>query len=75
MSKMERAIAKLRALPPERQEELAEYVAEIAEEGAPYRSQLTDEQLAEVQLAIKEADDGQFATEDEMAALWKKFGL
>ena len=75
MSKMERAIAKLRALPPERQEELAEYVAEIAEEGTPYRSQLTDEQLAEVQLGIKEADEGKFATEEEMAALWKKFGL
>jgi predicted transcriptional regulator len=74
MTKMELAIAKLRALPRERQEELADYLIDLAEgEENPY--QLTDEQLEEVRLALKEADEGKFATEEEMAALWKKFGL
>ncbi len=61
---MERAIAKLRALPPERQEELAEYVAELAEEPTPYR--LTEEQLAEVELAKKELDEGRVASQAEV---------
>ncbi|HEX4292858.1 MAG TPA: hypothetical protein VHZ29_01855 [Rhizomicrobium sp.] len=74
MTKIELAIQKLRALPPERQEELADYLIDLAEEELhPYK--LTDEQLAEVDLALKEADEGKFATEEEMAALWKKFGL
>jgi hypothetical protein len=74
MTKIELAIKKLRALPPKRQEELADYLIDLAEgEEHPYR--LTDEQLAEVELALKEADEGKFATEEEMAALWKKFGL
>jgi hypothetical protein len=74
MTKIELAIKKLRALPPERQEELADFLINLPEgEDRPY--QLTDEQLAEVELALKEADEGKFATEEEMTTLWKKFGL
>ncbi|MEJ1969602.1 MAG: hypothetical protein WDN03_13360 [Rhizomicrobium sp.] len=73
MTKMELAIAKLRALPPERQEELAEYVCELAEEQAPYR--LTDEQLAEVELAKKEVSEGKIASQEKMDALWRRAGL
>jgi predicted transcriptional regulator len=71
---MDLAIAKLCSLPPERQEALADYLIDLAEDELhPY--QLTDEQLAEVELALKEADEGKFATEEEMNELWKKFGL
>lgn len=73
MTKLERAIAALKALPPDRMEDVLGWVIEVAEE--PPRYTLTDEQLAEVQLALEEADEGKFATEAEMAALWKKFGL
>jgi DNA-binding protein H-NS len=73
MTKMERAIAKLRTLPSERQEELAEYVAELAEESAPYR--LTPEQIAEVKLARQELDEGKFASQQELDALWRRAGL
>jgi hypothetical protein len=74
MTKMERAIAALKALPPDRQEELADFLLDLAEnEEDPY--QLTDEQLEEVRLAMKEADEGKFVTEAEMEAVWKKFGL
>jgi predicted transcriptional regulator len=36
---------------------------------------LTPEQIEEVKLAIAEADRGEFATDEEMAELWKKCGL
>lgn len=75
MKKMDRAIAKLRALPLERQEELAEYVAELAEEGVPYQYQLTDAQLAEVRLALQELDEGKVASKEKMDALWRRAGL
>lgn len=69
---MELAIAKLRALPTERQELMLDIILETSDQP---RYVLTDAQLAEVQLGLKEADEGDFATDEEMAALWKKFGL
>jgi hypothetical protein len=37
--------------------------------------QLTPDQVAEVELARQEAKQGLFASEDEMAELWRRFGL
>ncbi len=36
---------------------------------------LTLEQIQDVQLALAEADRDEFATDQEMAETWKKFGL
>jgi predicted transcriptional regulator len=36
---------------------------------------LTPAQIAEVKASIEEVDRGEFATERELAELWKKFGL
>jgi len=69
---LDKAISKLRALPKERQDVLAEVILDLAEE-AHYT--LTAAQIAEVTTAIEEADRGEFATESELAAFWKKFGL
>jgi predicted transcriptional regulator len=69
---MDKAISKLRALPQERQDELAEVILDLAEE-AHYT--LTSAQIEEVTAAMNEADRGEFATESELAALWKKFRL
>ncbi|MFT3727451.1 MAG: hypothetical protein QM759_06495 [Terricaulis sp.] len=51
MGKIERAIKALEALPPERQDEVADMILELAEavHGSPGKSVLTEEQLAEVQ--------------------------
>ena len=73
MTKIELAIKKLRALPPERQEELADYVLELAEEQAPYR--LTYVQLAEVALARKDLDEGKVASQEDLDSLWRRAGL
>lgn len=69
---LDKAISKLRALPKERQDELAEVILDLAEE-AHYT--LTPAQIAEAKAAIEEADRGEFATERELAELWKRFGL
>lgn len=69
---MEKAISKLRRLPVKRQDELAEVILDLAQ-GANYK--LATEQISEIETAIGEADRGQFASEAELVALWKKFGL
>lgn len=67
---LEKAVARIRELPGERQEELAEMMLDLAEEPVAL---LTDEQLAEVELAKQEARNGDFATADEMAETWRRF--
>ena len=39
------------------------------------RFQITDAQVAEVELAKCEVREGQIATDDEMDDLWRRFGL
>ena len=70
---MERAISKLRRLPVKRQDELAEFLIELA--GHPARYRLTKAQVAEVELAIREVDEGKVASKKEMDALWRRAGL
>lgn len=69
---LEKAVARLRELPEERQEELAEIMLDLADE--PH-ALLTDEQVAEVELARQEVREGKVASDERMAALWRKFGL
>ena len=69
---LDRAILKLRELPAERQDELAEVILDLA---AQRRYGLSDEQLSQVESAVGEAEGGEFATETQLAQLWKKFGL
>ncbi|MBS0385225.1 MAG: hypothetical protein JSS00_07740 [Proteobacteria bacterium] len=51
MGKIERAIKALEALPPERQDEVADMILELADavQRPPGKSVLTEDQLAEVQ--------------------------
>ena len=77
MTKMERAIARLRGLPLKRQEELADYLIDLADGAVtvPPEYKLTDAQLAEVRLALKELDEGKVASQEEVDALWRRAGL
>jgi hypothetical protein len=36
-------------------------------------TRLTDDQLAQVEAARREAREGKFASDEQMAALWRKF--
>ena len=60
-------------LPAERQDMAGELLLSLATHEPQYR--LTREQLEDVKLAIAEADRGEFASDQDIAETWKKFGL
>lgn len=68
---LEKAVARIRALPEERQNELAEIMLEMADNPDSWTP--TAEQLAEIEAAKREARDGKFATDEEMAETWRRF--
>lgn len=68
---VERAVAVIRSLPPERQEDLAQMVLFYAEEPV---LQLTPEEEADLAESLAQADRGEFATDEEVRGVWAKFG-
>jgi hypothetical protein len=69
-------IERVRTWPDERQDEAARLLLDLeAQQASGYR--LTPEQVREVEEIQRQIRDGtaQFATDEEMAALWKKCGL
>lgn len=70
---LEQAIEKVKALPEERQAFAAEVLEHIAaaESGVFH---VPEEHRAAVLEGLEQARRGEFATEEEMAALWKKCG-
>jgi hypothetical protein len=70
---LEEAIAKVRRLPDREQDVAAKLLLAFANpEAAEY--QLSDEQLAEVEITKREVRAGKIATEAEMADVWRRFG-
>jgi hypothetical protein len=59
--------------PADRQDVAGELLLALAAGEAQYR--LTPAQLEDLKLALEEADQGNFASEADMAETWKKFGL
>lgn len=73
---LEDVIDRVRTWPEDRQDEAAEVLLDLeAQRSSGYR--LTVEQLREVQRIRQKLRDGSatFATEEQMAAFWKKCGL
>lgn len=71
---LEDVIEKVRRLPEDRQA----YVAEVLEQIVANDGDLfvvPDEHRAAVLDGLEQAERGEFATDQEMAALWKKCGL
>jgi hypothetical protein len=69
---LEKGIEAIRAMAPDRQDMAGEILLNLADRVPDY--QLTPDQLADVKLAIAEADRGDLASEAEVAETWKKFG-
>ena len=68
------AIKKLSRLPENRQDELAKMLIDVAaQDFHPY--QFTPKELKEIEAALREAKRGKFATDEEVAAVWRRFGL
>jgi DNA-binding PadR family transcriptional regulator len=73
---LEEVIERMRRWPEERQQDAAEILLEMEQQdSSSYR--LTDaqaEEVARIQRDIREGK-GKFATDEQMAALWKSCGL
>ncbi len=67
------AIEKLKRLPLEKQEWAAGVIEEIAAADAPFS--IPGDHLPGVLEGLAQAERGEFASEEEMAALWKQCGL
>jgi hypothetical protein len=70
---LEKGIAAVRRLPEERQDLAGELLLTLADQESQH--DLTSQQIEDVKLAIAEAERGEFATEEETAETWRKFGL
>jgi predicted transcriptional regulator len=71
---LEKAIEKVRKLPEDRQAYIAEVLEQIASAGSGLFV-VPDEHRAAVLEGLEQAERGEFASDHEMAALWKKCGL
>ncbi len=73
---LEDVLKRVRHWPKERQEDAAEVLLEIERQDASGH-QLTDAQVKEVVRIQREIREGRgtFATDEQMAALWKSCGL
>ncbi len=74
MRTLEDAIEKIRKLPEERQAYAAEVLEQIAAAGSDLFI-VPEEHRAAVLEGFEQAGRGEFISDDEMAALWKKCGL
>jgi hypothetical protein len=70
----ERAVETVRGLPPETQDGLALLLLQLAGEDQP-PIRLTDEEEASLEESIQQAERGEFATDEEVRAIWAKYGL
>jgi predicted transcriptional regulator len=74
MKVLEDAFEKVRKLPEERQAYVAEVLEQIAAAGSDPFS-VPEAHRAAVLEGLEQAERGEFVSDDEMAALWKKCGL
>jgi hypothetical protein len=71
---LDRAVEAARGLPPEMQDELARILLQFAGVDQPV-IQLTGEERAAIALSKEAAERGEFATDEEVRAIWAKHGL
>ena len=70
---LEQGVKAVETLPPDRQDIAGKLLLEFARQAKPEYG-LTPEQIEEVRLALDEMDRGEFATDEEMAEVWRRFG-
>jgi len=68
------ALAATDKLPAQMQDELARMILAFAGEDQDVY-ELSQEELASLETGLAEADRGEYATDEEVAALWTKHGL
>jgi hypothetical protein len=71
---LERAVQTLRGLTPETQDALARILLQLAGEDLTIVRLSADEE-ASFEISFSQAERGEFATDDEIRAIWAKHGL
>jgi predicted transcriptional regulator len=71
---LEQAVETVRSLPPEIQDELARMLLQLAGEDQPLL-QLSAEEEASLDESLAQADGGEFATDEQVRAIWAKRNL
>jgi hypothetical protein len=71
---LEQALESVRGLPPEMQDELALILLQLAGEDQPV-VQMTAAEEASFEESLAQADRGEFATDEQVRAIWAKYGL
>jgi len=71
---LEHAVDAVRALPPEVQDDLARILLQFAGEEQP-AIQLTVEEESSFEESLAQEDRGEFATDEQVRAIWAKHGL
>jgi predicted transcriptional regulator len=71
---LEQALETVRGLPPEIQDELAHMLLQFAGEDQPLL-QLSPEEEASLDESLAQADSGEFATDEQVRAIWAKRNL
>jgi hypothetical protein len=72
---LDKAIAKVRALPPEDQDVLGAVILALADEELARIGQLDDETRTAIREGLEQARRGEFVPEEEIEALWQRHGL
>jgi hypothetical protein len=71
---LEQAVEAVRVLPPEMQDDLARMLLQLAGEDQPV-VRLNAEEEASFDESLAQADRGEFATDEQVRAIWAKHGL
>lgn len=71
---LEQAFEAARSLPPAMQDEMARIIIAMTGEEMP-AMHLTPEEEASFEESLAQAERGEFATDDQMRAIWAKHGL
>ena len=71
---LEQAVVVVSALPDEAQDELARILLQLAGVDLP-PYELTSDEAADLDVSLAEAANGEFATDEEVRAVWAKHGL
>jgi predicted transcriptional regulator len=69
---IEQILERVRTWPAERQEDAAAILLEMEQQDSSFY-ELSEEELAEIEVALEEADRGEFATDEEMKALFDRY--
>ncbi|MBV8122312.1 MAG: hypothetical protein JO081_20515 [Alphaproteobacteria bacterium] len=72
---LDQAVAAARNLPPDEQDEIAHFVFRLAGADDEPPVPLTPEEHAAITSSKTAASGGEFATEEEVRAVWAKHGL